>query len=230
MPIKILYIEHVSSILGGGQVSLYQLLSHLDRSRFEPVVIVSGPGPWADKLRNLNVKILYLDIASLKRWGAFKIPYYLWKIFQIVRSERIQLIHNSIPRIILLCGLISKLTQVPLIWHVRVVESDGWLDWLNYRLVDRLILISKAVAARFKDSKNKIRVIYNGVDVSKFNPIQSRDQFFDEHHLAPDRILIGNVSQLIPWKDHPTFLRAAKRVVENIPKAHMLIVGAEIVQ
>ncbi len=46
---------------GGAQEHLYSLLSRLDRSRFEPSVVLLSPGPTTRKIARLGVFVLVLD-------------------------------------------------------------------------------------------------------------------------------------------------------------------------
>lgn len=57
--IKILFVQHCSAI-GGGSWCLYEILRHLDRDRFEPVVLLCEQGPLADRIRSLNIPVTVL--------------------------------------------------------------------------------------------------------------------------------------------------------------------------
>src|SRR5437868_502588 len=49
-PTRILFLDHTAAI-GGGEVALLNLLTHLDRNRYEPVVGLFANGPLVDRLR-----------------------------------------------------------------------------------------------------------------------------------------------------------------------------------
>ena len=53
-PIRILVISH-SSLLNGAQLSLLDLLSNLDRDRFQPIVVAANEGPLNAKLRDIRI-------------------------------------------------------------------------------------------------------------------------------------------------------------------------------
>ena len=73
---------------------------------------------------------------------------------------------------------------------------------------------------------NKVAVIPNGVDTSRFHPnYESRSQVRKELGLAPDTPLVGIVAALRPEKNHALFLNAASKVIGEIPRAHFVIVG-----
>lgn len=53
---KILFIHH-SSVIGGASWCLFEILKHLDRSRFDPVVLLSSEGPLSDRIRSLDIPV-----------------------------------------------------------------------------------------------------------------------------------------------------------------------------
>jgi len=131
---------------------------------------------------------------------------------------------------------------------VRSVEFD---KPAHYVAVDRLLrhvtdaytvnahAISKVLTKREHVDPSKIRVIYNGVDLEKFQlngkmedgrwkmeksiPPSTLHLLSSSHNHAP---LIGIVGRLSPVKDHATFLQAAARVVRELPQTRFLIVGS----
>ncbi|MEN4478578.1 glycosyltransferase [Mycolicibacterium cosmeticum] len=71
---------------------------------------------------------------------------------------------------------------------------------------------------------DKIRIIRNGVDPELFHTAadpDARAEFgWDECHPV-----IGIVAELSAIKDHATFLRAARLVVDQVPRARLLVIG-----
>ena len=54
--------------MGGGEYGLYYLIKHLDRDRFEPIVVVNGDGPLVKLLNDMNVETVTIpfDVVMLK--------------------------------------------------------------------------------------------------------------------------------------------------------------------
>jgi glycosyltransferase involved in cell wall biosynthesis len=71
---------------------------------------------------------------------------------------------------------------------------------------------------------DKIRVIYNGVDLAKFRASTDR-AILAEFGFAENDPVVGIVAVLRPEKDHVSLLRAARTVVEQLPRARFLIIG-----
>jgi glycosyltransferase involved in cell wall biosynthesis len=81
--------------------------------------------------------------------------------------------------------------------------------------------------------QDKITVIHNGIDVSRFYPNGTADDAF--HRLNLDTVrgrplitMVANFEYRI--KDHPMLLRAAKRVIGEVPEAVFVIAGDGILR
>jgi len=69
-------------------------------------------------------------------------------------------------------------------------------------------------------------VIPNGFDLSRFVPDQRmRHEVRAELGLTPDAPLIGMVGRYDPIKNHTGFIQAAKRIRQQVPAAHFVLVG-----
>jgi glycosyltransferase involved in cell wall biosynthesis len=71
---------------------------------------------------------------------------------------------------------------------------------------------------------DKIRIIYNGVDPARFS-ISTDRGLRAEFGFAQDDPVVGIVAMLRPEKDHVSFLRAARTVVDELPRARFLLIG-----
>jgi len=72
--------------------------------------------------------------------------------------------------------------------------------------------------------KNKIVLIYNGIDLEKF---KIENGSFRENLGLKDEFLVGTVGRFINWKGYEYFLKSAKLVLEKIKDVKFLIVGIE---
>lgn len=83
-------------------------------------------------------------------------------------------------------------------------------------------LISEGVPAR------KVEVVYNGIDPARVAAPagKTRDELLASFGLPAGRRLVTIVANLrLPVKDHPTFLRAARRVAQLVPGAAFALAG-----
>jgi glycosyltransferase involved in cell wall biosynthesis len=72
--------------------------------------------------------------------------------------------------------------------------------------------------------EHKVRIIHNGVDPSLFDVTTDRG-VLAEFGVAPQDPVVGILAGLTPVKDHETFLRAARLVADEVPRARFLIIG-----
>ena len=70
----------------------------------------------------------------------------------------------------------------------------------------------------------KIRVIYNGVDIQKFSPGDKKSAR-SKLSLPSEALVIGTVGRLHWCKGHPYLLEAFKKLLPEFPSLYLLIVG-----
>jgi len=225
---RILYIEGSGDIAGGGQISLIKLLENIDRTLITPILICPFSGDLVSHVEKLGIPAEILNMDSPKK-NPVKFFGSVHKLRQLMRSMKVDLVHANTSRSALYGGLAAKPLELPVIWHVRVIESEGRYDRFLAGLCHKLVVVSKAVEKRFNWllSKNpeKVTVIHNGVDIREFCPIISGDDVRSEFNLEPNVPVAGIVGNLLVWKGQEYFIRAALEVRKVIPSAMFLIVG-----
>ncbi len=69
-------------------------------------------------------------------------------------------------------------------------------------------------------------LVYNAVDLSRVNEQPGRAaEFRRRYEIPPDRVLIAQVSWMIPEKGIPELLEAARILVAATPQAHFVLIG-----
>ncbi len=146
-----------------------------------------------------------------------------------MRSMKVDLVHANTSRSTLYAGLAAKPLELPVIWHVRVIESEAWYDKFLTWLCHKLFVVSKAVEKRFNWllSKNpeKVTVSHNCADIREISPIISGDDVRSEFNIKPNVPVAGIVGNLLVWKGQEYFIRAASEMRKVIPSAMFLVVG-----
>jgi glycosyltransferase involved in cell wall biosynthesis len=103
------------------------------------------------------------------------------------------------------------------------------VERLIYRSAHRIVANSEAVRRQLiveGVDEAKIVTIYNGLDMKRLTPHLSRDEVLASFNLPGARRFVTIVANLRhDVKDHPMFLRAARRVHLEVPGAAFLIVG-----
>ena len=216
--------------VGGAERHVVELMSRLDRSRFEPSVVCIGEhGPLFSALGDAGVPAV--AFGRTKRQAVMS-------LLQLVRHFR-----STRPDVVIVRGFNAELlgrvaafiTRVPrvVLWvhNCADIEPRTSLRRLSDRVLDRVTDAYFGVAQRqvgyMRDHlgypEHKIRVIRNGVDPTQFDRADRGPRVelgFGDHDLV-----VGILAALRPEKDHETFLQAARLVAAEISGARFLIVG-----
>ena len=117
--------------------------------------------------------------------------------------------------------------------HGMRTRAQKMVERQAYRLAHKVVVNSEAVANHLKAggvAASKIVTVYNGLDAARVAVAEglSRDERLAALKLpndAPRRFvtIVANLEHDV--KDHPTFLRAAKRVSESVADAAFVLAG-----
>ena len=105
------------------------------------------------------------------------------------------------------------------------------VELLVFRLAHAVVANAEAVKRQLVNDgvpARKVSVVYNGLDDERLRPPAgfSREEALDSLGLPRGRQLVTLVANLRhAVKDHPTFLRAARRVREEVPGAAFVLAG-----
>ena len=238
--IKILFISTALST-GGAEIMLYQLLSRIDRTNFEPIVVsLTGKDTYGKLIEELNIPVHTLKI------NPGQLP--LNKIGQLSR-----IIHQQQPDLIqgwmyhgnIAAQFSSSISgkKIPVLWSIHhSIHSLGSEKLLTQALIRLGSLtaqfVSKIAFVSQKSREQHQKLGYpaenscsipNGFDISSFKPSSAiRKQFRQELCLAPESILIGSIARYHPMKDHANFLKAARILLTEFPDTNFLLVGTDV--
>lgn len=227
--ISVLYIDRFSEIFGGGQRSLLDLLEGIDRENFIPIVVLPQEGSLSQKLREMNIDFKIISMPSLRSLNLVGFGNSVSQLRRLIKDKNIDLVHANNSLVAIYAGIAAKRERIPFVWHVRISDRDGLLDRFLASLSTQIITISDAVNQRFswmKNRESRVKTIYNGIDLTKFNPSLSGAAIRREFRLDGQAPLVGTVGRLDWYKGHKYFLRAAKIIVGSIPNCNFLIVGS----
>lgn len=146
-----------------------------------------------------------------------------------LRRARASLVHCSDVMAALDASLGARLARLPVICHVRNPHEELPRRGLPLlRLVNHFVFVSQHAREHFglSVSPGRASVIYDGLPrTNLMDHREARQSLGAELKLPPDARLVGMVARLAPQKDHPTFIRAAHRIVARHPDIHFLVVG-----
>ncbi|TFG74611.1 MAG: glycosyltransferase family 1 protein [Thermodesulfobacteriales bacterium] len=83
-------------------------------------------------------------------------------------------------------------------------------------VVRRIICVSSATAKPFAQVKQKVRVIYNGVDIGNYNPATIEGELRAKYNLSNETIVVGSTGRIVPRKGYDLFIKSAKIVIDQL--------------
>ncbi len=147
------------------------------------------------------------------------------------RRNQVDLIHANNELLANRVGILAgRLARLPVVSHQRGWPCRSRATGMLAGAVDRIVAVSDAVTAALIDvgiSPDKIRRIYDGVDVGRFaGATGCREAARRALGFAPDDEVVGLPAALLPWKGHGMFLKAFAGLAGRRPRAKALLVGA----
>jgi glycosyltransferase involved in cell wall biosynthesis len=255
-PAKIAILDHTAA-LGGGEIALLNFVRLLDRSRYDPVVILFSDGPLRDRLTNARVRSVLIPLnanvvnARKDTLGArtlVKIPQLIsaldfsLRLLSYLRSERFALIHTNSLKSDILGGIAGKIARVPVIWHVRDRIDTDYLPKsvvAAFRLLAKflptcVIANSAATLETLHLPANRFRAtVPSGISLGPSRRVVHDGTHSNMGDQNPDRRagqtpVIGIVGRLSPWKGQHIFIKAASEVLKRFPQCRFQIVGSAL--
>lgn len=238
---KILYL-HAGAELYGADIVLLELLKGLDKSKFEPYVILPNEGPLVEKLIENNIKVEVINYPILRRkyfnpLGIIKYikDYIIYsnKLIKIAKDKKIDIVHTNTAAV--LEGMfVKRRLKLKQIWHIHeiIVKPKFMNKLLSYFISknsDEVITVSNAVKKHLLETgffkENSIKVIYNGVDNKIFNSENNTKYLREEFNIPQDALVVGMIGRVNAWKGQQDFLEAMDIVLENKENVYAMLVG-----
>jgi glycosyltransferase involved in cell wall biosynthesis len=231
--------------IGGTERQFLETVRHLNRNRFVPKVLAfSCFGKLREEVETLDISFTCLDFSGLA--GKFRPKSYLqlWGLFrkmtQYFRREKPHIVQCYLFWANIYGCLAAKIAGVPIIITGRREIPDNDSMRLHYRWLQNLSNFwASAIVANSHGAKQqclkqeryvddeKINVIYNGIDLSKYTSYcktENKERIF---HIPDDHFVIGIIARLRRYKGHRDFLEAAALVAQTYPKTTFLIIGMD---
>ena len=240
---NILFIHGVSDLYGASR-SLLRLVTRLVQDGHEVTVVLAEDGPLVPRIKAAGAKVCLQAglpvihrhlLRSPRGWVRLVTswPRAVRGITALARDVRADLIHTNQAMIPGVGARVARRIGIPHIQHVREFFSEALLLWPIYRRFlchgsSRIICVSRAVAAQFHPDDSRIVVLHNGFPRAEFEGIslEAVNAFREEHCLKghPCAGVIGRIK--MGRKGQDVFLRAAAKIVQNIPHTRFVLIGS----
>jgi len=221
--------EGLSTIAGGQRVALNVMRQLKEKYQFK--IIIPREGPLSSTCNSLDVPYDFIpmgnftlgkkNIKDIFRFIYFT-PFTLWRAHKIIKGA--DLIYANNTRVFIWSSIVGMISNVPVVWHLHNLLIDKKSRFLielfgKFKIVKKIIAVSHATRNQFPKLKYKTMVIYNGIDISKFNKFKRKQNNSGQKS-------IGVIADLIPQKGHQTLIKAAKLLKEKL-LFKIFIVGSE---
>lgn len=234
-------VLHVITSLddGGAEGALFRLCK-FEKQHQHVVVSLRDFGKYGPLLEEAGIAVYSLEMNN-----AWTIIRGAFRLFLLLRRERPSLIQTWLYHGDLIGGVIGKLAGIQhIVWGVRHGNlSSSKIKWgtlltakfcalLSHLIPSLIISCSHRAAAthiNFGYAPDKLHVIPNGYDFSKFSPDEaSGNRVSTELNLPSDRPIIGMVARYDVQKDHRNLIAALSVLKNRGIKCHCVLVGTNI--
>jgi len=194
-------------------------------------------------IENLGIKpVIIPEMEREISWSKDRAAYK--KIKQIIQDFKPDIVHTHAAKAGALGRLAASNSGVKAIFHTfhghvfhsyfgkvktRIfIEIEKWLAKKSTKIITVSDLLKKELAEQFNIApKDKIEVVYNGFDLSKFakNIDEKRKYFREQFDIQDDDIAVGLIGRIVPVKNHPMFIEGFALALKKNPKLKAVIVG-----
>lgn len=220
---------------GGAERVIAVLLEHLDRTSFEPRIVIF------EDIREYALPE-GIPVICLHKNGWYDYPKLVWKVSREYRKWKPGVV-LSVLRYSNIIAVLAKLisfhkTRILLSEHgipsFYLKQNQGplgkilykWMPRGFYKYADKVICVSETSAndvnTIFKVPSEKIKVIYNPLDIRKI--LSLCNEKVDHPWFKENRPIIVSVGSLIEVKGYPYLLRAFSQAAKKLPM-YLMILG-----
>jgi len=228
LKIKLVHIVY-SLEIGGMENGVVNLLNHIDKKIFKPIIItLANKGSFALRINTDSIQLIELD---KKEGNDLKLPFHLYRILKKFKPHIVHT-HNWGS----LCeGTIgAKLAKVPIIVHgehgtIQKSRSNILIERFFLRIVDQVLSVSEMHRNKMNKiigfPQKKIKVMLNGVDTERFSPIKKNLLIRAALGIRKDEIVIGTVGRLVKVKNQAMLILSFSRLSKNCSNIKLLLIG-----
>jgi len=220
--VKILHVEGGRNLYGGALQVRY-LLEGLHARGVHNVLACRSDSDLS------RAAAPFAEVHGMPMAGDMDLPM-IGRLYGLIRSVKPDLVHlHSRIGADVMGGVAARLAGVPVVHSRRQDNPEPrWMVALKYRLHDRVIAISEAIARVLLSEglpAAKLRCVRSAVDPRPFQRPCERDWFLAEFGLPAASQVIAIVAQLIARKGHRALIEALPGLIAQFPALHLLVLG-----
>lgn len=214
--------------MGGLEKMVVDLVNNMPPSYRISMCCYDSLGPLLKSISS-SIEVIYL-----KRKSGFDLSY-IMKLFKVMRKKKIEIVHLHNRTAFIYGTIAARLAGIRNIIyteHGRTIKLTRKAK-IAHRLMNRVLKKTVVVTRYLKEmlvekegfNPNKIIIIPNGIDGSKFMINKSTLREENDLSLKEEDKIIGIVARLDPIKNHKCLIGAMTLIEKEEPKAKLLVVG-----
>ena len=235
-PRCVAYIVHGFAV-GGVERCVAHLANHLDRSRFQPLIIsLTRSGDAADWIDRDDVRILEIN----KRSG--NDPAAVVRLAKLLREQNVDVVHSHNWGTLIETSVARRWGRVPC--HVHTEHGQGLHEGIGslkgrlrrvatrwaFNRADAVVVCAESVRplvrARSGFPESRIRFLPNGVEDPLERPknVQPAD-LRQQLGISEEALVVGSVGRMVDVKDFPAAVAAISLLQRERVPVHLVLVG-----
>ncbi len=215
---------------GGAQEHVFNLVSRLDRSRYDVSVCSLTGGSAIRRFEKAGIPVCVIEAtddadavesvaAHLAAIDADVVHNHMYHAEVIGTQAALRVAETGRPRPFVVGTVHSS--------RIRSDEDMALLRQLTPRM-DHLIAVSTSIVRKIEDEGRHgapVSLIYNGIDLARYDQMVPCCTLREEYGLPPEGPLVGVVARLEQEKGHPTLIDAWPAILASFPDATLLMIG-----
>lgn len=212
---------------GGGEKWHFDVSTRLSETGINPIVITNKKSELKTRITDYGIPSYNIGISNLSFLNLFKVLY----ISRIIKKEKVDFIITNLSSDMKVASLAAKIAGVPNIVYRRgsaIPVRNTFINRFFFRKVLTGIIANseetkRTLLARNPNlfDKDKIKVIYNGISINKFDKGETTFKYLLEN----DEIVLGNAGRLVKQKGQDYLIRLARILKDKGHKFKILVAG-----
>jgi glycosyltransferase involved in cell wall biosynthesis len=217
----------VGDRLGGSSISALNLIRHLDRQRYEPLILMHKADGPAAKLfadEQLPFEPAPIQECASGTGRVRDLRFALRKagsLARFLRRRGVGIVHTNDGRMHATWAIASRLAGARLLWHHRANPHAAGLRFLAPWVADQVVSVSKFSSPRpgLISAARKCTVVHSpfATDAEPIDRANARQAVLDEFGSPPDAHVVGFVGNLYERKRPLLFVETIARMVDRKP-------------
>ncbi len=248
---RILFVDHVSKVLGGAEVNLLELLAlPAARDRWDIQVACAPDSPLDEALIRLGLTRHAHGFASslnelrvVGRRLNLLAKFRGWQELRRAAARLSRCVEDVRPSVLLSCtnkdhfaaGRVARAAGLPSVWWVNDILSADFFSWpvrkvfvrQANRFATRLVPVSnfgRETLLREGVPDDRVRTIHNGIPLNRYRR-NSEGNLRAELGISRDTPLMGLVGRITPWKGQDLLVKIAAEWTRRNRAGCFVIIG-----